>query len=1022
LSEYLSLLEREQLALTSTYLGAFNRDKSNLLNGNYLIPPAGTSPGSGMAAAHAKLSPSFFKKQRKNNARSYNNISYDPKQLAYLIAQMSGKTGFGILRKLASYHLSFLVPKIRIFKVYTDMESGATEEVEITFPNFQEDVEFDTEKYDRYKMGNHIASSGLESFEATFQGVNEAEVENNIRCNLRMFFSDINQFAKTHEIQGESFLSNPLASIFGTKKERIKKIIINNLKATGTEVVVGNSFIMQSNDSKKQAEINAEVERIAERAAGKWRYVDLITPPLTHFKVDGTTDYYDDNYKVRVVFGWTVNEQMATMDARSENDKQQQREHKLTFDDIKELKNVLERVNYSIILNLTTHTFNLGQDGTLSVDAEYIGSVEQQLNSPENSIFARSSDGKAIIQRLRLLETKIASLESGADSFRRLDDEAQVKELNKQRDVLAREYDGLLSNFVVNAFWTFFYETVFTDPGSGGAIASAPTVVAQLSDSTDLDSLTIVTNRPGAGLSNVRDLGEIEIKSIYTDPDADTRNTVVAKLVKTLLFDNDLLLSEERIEREEFIKSMKGLAGTQRGFEKKKDVLQPSETLRGADDADLLESHKEQADMMKVAAVDAATLAASVKVPSSITSQVRGLNEREGQIEEDRRAQLASLQADLTKKTVDYFLSEEQNPVQTGEVQFGTDTTGGSDSLKVRPVSFLTIGDIITRALISTTKAFQQSTRVVLGTVMVTRRTELDSKPGSFGASQGNLQVWHLPIEDIPISYRMYYKWYMENIVAKERYDYSIGELLSTGIRQLISLSLSNLGDLDFGNLSSTSISRVSFSLPKKQFDKIFPPVARNANNYVPLERFNDVLQSSLSFDSANYTDQREILLITSKPPSSAIDILGDLSKDEENGIKHFFIGADSDILISAEFQKDNLPGFRESRIKEASETGVNSQLSLISEPYLLSLRLVGNSLFYPGMRIYFHPTIMGLEDEAGFVLPLEGYYLIYEVKDLVESGNFQTELKCRFEHMPDKRQKSSYVNHKQFNNEAFFV
>ena len=244
MSEYLSLLEREQLALTSTYLGAFNRDKSNLLNGNYLIPPAGTSPGSGMAAAHAKLSPSFFKKQRKNNARSYNNISYDPKQLAYLIAQMSGKTGFGILRKLASYHLSFLVPKIRIFKVYTDMESGATEEVEITFPNFQEDVEFDTEKYDRYKMGNHIASSGLESFEATFQGVNEAEVENNIRCNLRMFFSDINQFAKTHEIQGESFLSNPLASIFGTKKERIKKIIINNLKATGTEVVVGNSFII----------------------------------------------------------------------------------------------------------------------------------------------------------------------------------------------------------------------------------------------------------------------------------------------------------------------------------------------------------------------------------------------------------------------------------------------------------------------------------------------------------------------------------------------------------------------------------------------------------------------------------------------------------------------------------------------------------------------------------------------------------------------------------------------------------
>ena len=64
----------------------------------------------------------------------------------------------------------------------------------------------------------------------------------------------------------------------------------------------------------------------------------------------------------------------------------------------------------------------------------------------------------------------------------------------------------------------------------------------------------------------------------------------------------------------------------------------------------------------------------------------------------------------------------------------------------------------------------------------------------------------------------------------------------------------------------------------------------------------------------------------------------------------------------------------------------------------------------------------MGLEDEAGFVLPLEGYYLIYEVKDLVESGNFQTELKCRFEHMPDKRQKSSYVNHKQFNNEAFFA
>ena len=118
---------------------------------------------------------------------------------------------------------------------------------------------------------------------------------------------------------------------------------------------------------------------------------------------------------------------------------------------------------------------------------------------------------------------------------------------------------------------------------------------------------------------------------------------------------------------------------------------------------------------------------------------------------------------------------------------------------------------------------------------------------------------------------------------------------------------------------------------------------------------------------------------------------------DFVDNIYHFNIGNDRGLLKTMNFAKVQIPGLAELRSLQNIESG-NDQLSQLSFPYDCTLKLVGNTLFIPGMIFYANPSFLGLgrpEDTNSIAhqLNLGGYFLILETKLIIRPGLFETEV-----------------------------
>jgi len=133
----------------------------------------------------------------------------------------------------------------------------------------------------------------------------------------------------------------------------------------------------------------------------------------------------------------------------------------------------------------------------------------------------------------------------------------------------------------------------------------------------------------------------------------------------------------------------------------------------------------------------------------------------------------------------------------------------------------------------------------------------------------------------------------------------------------------------------------------------------------------------------------------------------GNFKDDRENGVQHLYIGADRGILKEANFSKNEQPFLREARTQL---NGLNP-LAQLAATYDVNLKLVGNTIFWPGQYVYISPigfgTGLGEPQTRGSIsnqLGLGGYHLITNVQCYIESGKFETSVKALFETSGDGR------------------
>ena len=133
------------------------------------------------------------------------------------------------------------------------------------------------------------------------------------------------------------------------------------------------------------------------------------------------------------------------------------------------------------------------------------------------------------------------------------------------------------------------------------------------------------------------------------------------------------------------------------------------------------------------------------------------------------------------------------------------------------------------------------------------------------------------------------------------------------------------------------------------------------------------------------------------------------VSRDFNDGIYHFNIGSNRGLVKRIKFKRNDQDYYREARLERAGELGALSQLR---ERYNADVYLYGNSFFSPGQYVYINPTMIGFNNytpgqaAATIVdsslpqeLGLGGYFVVIHVETVLERGTFETKLDCRWVH-----------------------
>jgi hypothetical protein len=283
--------------------------------------------------------------------------------------------------------------------------------------------------------------------------------------------------------------------------------------------------------------------------------------------------------------------------------------------------------------------------------------------------------------------------------------------------------------------------------------------------------------------------------------------------------------------------------------------------------------------------------------------------------------------------------------------------------------------------------------------------------PIEYYDSEGEIKSINLA--QFPISFNYFRAWFMRKVVKRRRTQMPLGSFLTAILNDLVMPAL-GVGMPQSFKAPNTSSSIVSLTLPGK-FSKSDGQerfsCGRSIGKFeeaLPMRQLVDV--SSAQFEEEYYSlvkgavesetlikTSYDYLLVYVTTHKNIIERRGDPAEDVPEGVYHFNIGSDMGLLRSMDFKRVNVPFLVELRAKQAEEQGVDS-LDQLKFPYDTNLKLIGTSLFTPGMFYYVNPSLAGLgsvEDAASlaYKMNLGGYHLVQTVTTTISANSFTTDI-----------------------------
>lgn len=398
-----------------------------------------------------------------------------------------------------------------------------------------------------------------------------------------------------------------------------------------------------------------------------------------------------------------------------------------------------------------------------------------------------------------------------------------------------------------------------------------------------------------------------------------------------------------------------------------------------------------------------------------LNDRVYGFNLRRRQVEKwleslDRvkRPKFSDVASDITKKSprnkkdgeeaVDDYVNEKKK----SESWFSFDFLGGNEDFATKAknravdkdkkrLNYLFFGDILDVAcevMNSQLNSEVDNMRILTGPIIIQH-------------PRGRRIITNLA--DLPVSYDDFQNFFFETVVRKQLASYPLMQFVRDVLERLVKKVLQP--SECFPKEREKRAIRVSTT--------IFP-ISLEAADKLGIGRNNGSCSGRLNIDQLcsiePIGENEEVMncMLFYLAGYKASELRGNVIDDRNKGIYHFYIGSDRGIVKSIDYARADVEGLREARQAEARNLGQ------IRDIYNAKVKLVGNTMFYPGMKVFLSPPIGfgdptkdgtkdGIENPDSYgslanMLGIGGYYDVITVDSTISrGGQYETELDCVF-------------------------
>ena len=369
---------------------------------------------------------------------------------------------------------------------------------------------------------------------------------------------------------------------------------------------------------------------------------------------------------------------------------------------------------------------------------------------------------------------------------------------------------------------------------------------------------------------------------------------------------------------------------------------------------------------------------------------------------------------------------EEENMELAGMAdEVGILDTGNNDEILV---SFFYLGDLL-EALFSTRlkhlfeKQGEEATplQLILGTVELVdpltaftiRTVKLRCPDGTPTASIPIAKLDPLRFKElsgitsfmnigsIPISLDKFNEWFVNNVIRPRRDSYFLLNFIKDLLANLVGSAYSELCfkdnfkfDIRF-DTSTFQLAENFAAVPNLTLKKLAQSVRKaqkkSRKRLVPESERGDVSPYSGNKTAASEPTIPTVLIysVDSRPN------VGDRMYDMTEGIYHYYLGGSCGLTKSINFNRQDMPFYREARITKDGSLGAQQ----LKELYTIDMDMIGNTLHKNGTYVYIDPIAIGAGSSRAIggipniarMIGLGGYFLVTSVKSEIGPSGFNT-------------------------------